>query len=206
MTANQSPSIPMFWDCNHFVGNVGIQNIFARTTYQVDLQNNHFAGNTIQDKTDKDYEIRIIGHSNESFQQYFETSVSNVLMNMWLNSKDVPVSCPNIIKFYNDGMDYVDIMDKKNKTMAYRSMLKASITFTWACWSHGCHTCKQSYCLHETWWWHIATEFQNCCSKRLWLIDTVIVSRSFPTTRQSKLKSHEPTTTTEIPIHMPEFQ
>ena len=82
MTANQSPSIPMFWDCNHFVGNVGIQNIFARTTYQVDLQNNHFAGNTIQDKTDKDYEIRIIGHSNESFQQYFETSVSNVLMNM----------------------------------------------------------------------------------------------------------------------------
>ena len=140
MTANQSPSIPMFWDCNHFVGNVGIQNIFARTTYQVDLQNNHFAGNTIQDKTDKDYEIRIIGHSNESFQQYFETSVSNVLMNMWLNSKDVPVSCPNIIKFYNDGMDYVDIMDKKNKTMAYRSMLKASITFTWACWSHGCHT------------------------------------------------------------------
>ena len=50
-------------------------------------------------------------------------------------------------------MDGVDIIDKK--TAADRvSIVKASIAFTWACgfWSHGCHTCKQSYCLHETWW------------------------------------------------------
>ena len=60
MTVNQLPSIPVFWDCSHFVGNVGIQNIFARTRYQVVLQNNHFADNRNQDKTDKDREIRII--------------------------------------------------------------------------------------------------------------------------------------------------
>ena len=53
MTENQLPSIPMFWDCNHFVGNVGIQNIFARPRYQVVLQNNHFSENSKQDKTDK---------------------------------------------------------------------------------------------------------------------------------------------------------
>ena len=38
ITVNQLPSIPMFWDCNHFVGKVGIQNIFARTRYQVVLK------------------------------------------------------------------------------------------------------------------------------------------------------------------------
>ena len=30
MTVNRLSSIPVFWDCNHYVGNVGIQNIFAR--------------------------------------------------------------------------------------------------------------------------------------------------------------------------------
>ena len=71
MFVNQLPSIPMFWDCNNFVGNVGIQNIFARTRYQVVLQNNHFADNTKQDKTDKGHKIRIIDHLNESFQAVF---------------------------------------------------------------------------------------------------------------------------------------
>ena len=42
MTVNQLPSIPMFWNCNNFVGKVAV----ARTRYQVVLQNNHFAGNT----------------------------------------------------------------------------------------------------------------------------------------------------------------
>ena len=46
MTLSQLPSKPLFWDYNHFVDNVGIQNIFAITRYQVVLQNNHFAGNT----------------------------------------------------------------------------------------------------------------------------------------------------------------
>ena len=68
MTVNQLPSIPMFWDCNNFVGNVSIQNIFARTRYQVVLQNNHFASNTKQDKTDKGHKIIIICHLNESFE------------------------------------------------------------------------------------------------------------------------------------------
>ena len=57
----------MFWD---FVGKVGIQNIFARTRYQVVLQSNHFAGNTKQDKN-KGYKIRIIGHLNELLQAVF---------------------------------------------------------------------------------------------------------------------------------------
>ena len=71
MTVNQLPRIPMFWDCNYFVGNVGIQNIFARTRYQVVLQNNHFAGKTKQDKSDKGHKIRIINHLNESFHAVF---------------------------------------------------------------------------------------------------------------------------------------
>ena len=71
MTVNRLPSIPLFWDCNHFLGNVGIQNIFARTRYQVVLQNNHFADDMNQDKTDKDRKIRIIDHLNQSFEAAF---------------------------------------------------------------------------------------------------------------------------------------
>ena len=57
MTVNRLPSIPVFWDCNHYVGNVGIQNIFARPKNQVVVQNNHFADSTKQSKTDKNHKI-----------------------------------------------------------------------------------------------------------------------------------------------------
>ena len=56
----------MFWACSHFVGNVNIQNIFARTRYQVVIQN-HFVKNTKQDKANKGHKIRIPDHLNESF-------------------------------------------------------------------------------------------------------------------------------------------
>ena len=62
-------------------------------------------------------------------------------------------------------------------------------------WSHRCHTCKRSYCLHETWWWLIVVEFQNGCSKRFefWLVDTVIVIDRFPLLgRASKILMNHP--------------
>ena len=68
MTVNQLPSIPIFWDYNHFVGNVSIQNIFARPRYQVVLHKTHFEDNTKQDKTEKGHKIRIIDHLYEYFQ------------------------------------------------------------------------------------------------------------------------------------------
>ena len=38
-------------------------------------------------------------------------------MNIRQNSKKFPASCPNIIKFYSNGMDDVDIIDKKNSCL-----------------------------------------------------------------------------------------
>ena len=62
----------MYWICDHFVGNFGIQNILTTTRYQEFLQNLYFAGNAKQDITDKSYKIRpIIDHLNESFQAVF---------------------------------------------------------------------------------------------------------------------------------------
>ena len=61
------------------------------------------------------------------FKQYFQTNPNNVLMNIWQNSKDVLVSCPNIRKFYNNGMDGVDKMDQK--TAAYRLDRKSKYHF-----------------------------------------------------------------------------
>ena len=55
MAVNWLPSMPMYLDCDHFLGNVGIQNIFTRTRFQKDLGNRHFADNTKQGKTDKGF-------------------------------------------------------------------------------------------------------------------------------------------------------
>ena len=38
-------------------------------------------------------------------------------MNIGQNSKKFPASCPNIIKFYSNGMDDVDIIDKKKQLL-----------------------------------------------------------------------------------------
>ena len=64
MTVNQFSSITMFWDCNHFVGNV--ENLCK--TKKTSSQHNHFAGNTKQNKADKGQKIGIIDHLTESFQ------------------------------------------------------------------------------------------------------------------------------------------
>ena len=45
MAINQLSSIPMYWDCDRFEDNIGIQNIFTRTAYQESLQNLHFTDN-----------------------------------------------------------------------------------------------------------------------------------------------------------------
>ena len=100
----------IYWDCNHFIGNVGIQYIFMRTRwYQEVLQNNHFSDNTQQGKTDKGYENRpIIDHLDESFQVVFsnepEQSIDEHMAK--LKGRFFSLSCPNIIKLYNNGMGY----------------------------------------------------------------------------------------------------
>ena len=70
-------------------------------------------------------------------------------MNICQNSKGVPVSCPNIIKFYNNGIDIMDQkpaayrLDGKSKYRFYLSMFFNLMDLT--------HVyMKQSYCLHET--------------------------------------------------------
>ena len=59
----------MYWDCDHFIGNNGIQNIYTRSRYQEILQNLHFEDNSKQDQTDKGYPI--IDDLNKSFQESY---------------------------------------------------------------------------------------------------------------------------------------
>ena len=122
MTVNQLSSITIFWDCNHFISNV---NIFARPRNQAVFDNNQFANNTKQNETKKAIKLELSMTQMNPFKQY-------VLMNIWQSSEDISVSCLNIIKFYNNDMDGVDIINQNTAT--YRlSILKASIAFTWAC-------------------------------------------------------------------------
>ena len=53
MAVNQLPNLSMYCDCDHFVGNNGIQNIYTGSLYQEILQNLHFADNSKQNQTDK---------------------------------------------------------------------------------------------------------------------------------------------------------
>ena len=72
MAGNQLPNISMYWDCEHFIGNNGIQNIFTRGGYHEILQNLHFADNSKQDQTKKGYKIcPIIDHLNKPFQESY---------------------------------------------------------------------------------------------------------------------------------------
>ena len=66
--------------------------------------------------------------------------LSNVMRRTKCSTIETPVSCPNIIKLYNNGMSGVDIMDQK--TTAHRLDCKSkycfylrmpSIAFTWEC-------------------------------------------------------------------------
>jgi len=72
MALNPLPNISMYWDCNEFIGNLGIQNIMTRNRFQLLLQNLHFADNTKADTSDKGYKIRpIINHFNTAFMESY---------------------------------------------------------------------------------------------------------------------------------------
>ena len=72
MAVNQLPSISMYWDCDHFIGNNEIQNIFTRGRHQEILQNLRFKDNSKQDQTDKGYKIcPIIDQLNKLFQESY---------------------------------------------------------------------------------------------------------------------------------------
>ena len=72
MTVNQLSSITIFWDCNHFIGNV---NIFARPRNQAVFDNNQFANNTKQNETKKAIKWELSMTQMNPFKQY-------VLMNI----------------------------------------------------------------------------------------------------------------------------
>ena len=71
MGVNQLPSISMYWDYDHFIGNNDMENIFTKGRYQEIMQNLHFADNSKQDQTNKSYKIcSTIDHLNKAFQNY----------------------------------------------------------------------------------------------------------------------------------------
>ena len=62
----------MYWDCDHFIGNNGIQNIFTRGRCQEILQNLHFVDNSKQNQTKRGYKIRpVIDDLFKSFQESY---------------------------------------------------------------------------------------------------------------------------------------
>ena len=56
------------------------------------------------------------------------SGVSNVMRRTKGLATKAPVSCPNIIKLYNNGMGGVNVMDEK--LLLTDSIVKASIAFT----------------------------------------------------------------------------
>ena len=128
-------------------------------------------------------------------------------MNIRRNSKNVPVSCPNIIKFYYNGINCVHIMDQKTATCR-GSIVKASIAFTWAYFFFDLMDVT-----------HINSQIVYIkLGNDILLLNFEIVvataligrysnrNRSFSSTRPNKRKSNEPSLTREVTTCMPEFQ
>ena len=126
-------------------------------------------------------------------------------MYWWQNSKKVPASCLNIITFYNNGMDGVDIMDqktaaykldRKSKHCFYLSMLFDPMDVT--------HVNSHTVCMKlgdDI----LLLNFKIVLAKSL-IPRYSNHNRSFSSTRPSNRKSHKPSMTREVPICMPEFQ
>jgi len=64
MPLNPLPNIRLYWDGNHFIGNVGIENIFTRSRFQEILQNLHFSDNSKQDGGGFDVQVPLAICSN----------------------------------------------------------------------------------------------------------------------------------------------
>ena len=71
MGVNHLPSISMYWDYDHFIGNNDMENIFTKGRYQEIMQNLHFADNSKKDQTNKSCKIcSTVDHLNKAFQSY----------------------------------------------------------------------------------------------------------------------------------------
>ena len=87
MAVNQLPNICMYWDCDHFIGNNGIQNIFTRGRYQD--QDLHFVDNSKQDQAKEatGYTQSLITWTNHS-KTAAPISLSKALVSKWPSSRD----------------------------------------------------------------------------------------------------------------------
>ena len=72
--------------------------------------------------------------------------VSNAMRWLKGSATKTLVSCPKIIKLYNNGMD-----ESKNICLQTRSSKLVSLLLKHDLWSHRCRASKQSYCLSENW-------------------------------------------------------
>ena len=88
MAVNQLPNICMYWDCDHFSGNSGIQNIFTRGRYQD--QDLHFIDNYNQDQAKEAtrYIQSLINWTNHS-KKATPLSLSKALISKWPSWRDV---------------------------------------------------------------------------------------------------------------------
>ena len=79
MTVNQLLIMPIYCYCDHFVGNVDIENIFTRPRYQEVTKPSLYRPHKTR-QTGKGFKIRpIIDHLNESFQAVFSNEPEQII-------------------------------------------------------------------------------------------------------------------------------
>ena len=100
----------------------------------------------------------------------------------------IPVSCPNIMKFYNDGMNGVDIMDEKTAVCRFDGKIKHCLYLSMliSCMWHS------DIGYMKLWDGILLLNFKIVVSKEFNWLDTVIVIDPSPLLGQAKesLTSH----------------
>ena len=136
---------------------------------------------------------------------YGMSGVSNVMSRPKGSATKTPVSCPNIIKFYNNSMDVVDIMDKK--PAAYRLHRKSRYRFYLRMFFDLADVpLVNSHIVY--------TKLGNDISLLNFkiVVEKALIGRYShckklsPTSILDKRKSHEPSMPRKVPTHMFQFQ
>ena len=126
--------------------------------------------------------------------------VSNIMRQKKGSATKTPVSCPNIPKLCNNGMGGADIMNQKTAPYAkYRFYLKIFFDLIDVALvnNHIVYTTFANDISLLNFKIVVAKALIDRCSNR---------KISFPNSRSSKQKSHEPSMPREVPTHMLKFQ
>ena len=94
VTTNKLPTIKIFWEWSHYVGNERIRNVMSRTRFEQIVPNLHFADNQKEEKNDKTYKVRSVI---SNFKDIFLALSHWFHLKIWWTRQYVPIDETHLV-------------------------------------------------------------------------------------------------------------